>query len=400
MKFFNNQIVAVLQSGDVEIVNLSLYLLKRLFEGGNKVLQSMLLKQIQENGDALSDIKGRLSSIMSQLKNKRKAANKPPGMVSNIEDEEQEEEHNDYGLRLLQFLQNTCEGHFTLMKDYLRTQPENTRSFNLVLECVTFAGVVHKSLLDDIEGKLIFNPTIVNLAIQLFRTLTEFCSGCAGNVETVVNAKIIVRINRYLRTLMPATGGWVTYDGYLLKKHSKKLTQRYFVIDDGHLRRYSHKGGNLIRDYEISSNMHVSIVSKSTAVFEIKIYKSKTKRKARTAAQILLEDPNAEESETEVNEHRKLVKTMTLQAKDSATMMEWIEQLVKAGCKLVDGNQDKQLGDKMSLLFHSQSQPILDLVAKLPQTPSKELLKTMILSVSFTHIFILIIRFGYGSCWR
>ncbi len=71
---------------------------------------------------------------------------------------------------LLLFLQNLCEGHFTWMKDYLRKQYDNTKSVNLVKEVALFGSELERSI-----------NLNMSLGIQLFRTLTEFCSGCPRN---------------------------------------------------------------------------------------------------------------------------------------------------------------------------------------------------------------------------
>lgn len=83
--------------------------------------------------------------------------------------------------QVLLFLQNLCEGHnikmkvsdalfFKMAKDYLRAQWETVKSFNLVKECV--------SLIVEMEKNVEENFSLGN---QLFRTISEFSSGCPGN---------------------------------------------------------------------------------------------------------------------------------------------------------------------------------------------------------------------------
>ena len=51
-------------------------------------------------------------------------------------------------------------------QDYLREQPDNVKSFNIVGETAQFLNVVYSSI----------NSRTIDLVIQLFDTLNEFCS--------------------------------------------------------------------------------------------------------------------------------------------------------------------------------------------------------------------------------
>lgn len=109
------------------------------------------------------------------------------------------EDEKDNIEKLLLFMQNLCEGHYTEMKvfpivkvvfmqqDYLRDQWDNTKSFNLVKECVTLATELERGI-EEHWG----------LANQLFRTLNEFASGCPGNQVTISEAKVYVAFNRIM----------------------------------------------------------------------------------------------------------------------------------------------------------------------------------------------------------
>lgn len=52
------------------------------------------------------------------------------------------------------------------LQDYLREQPDNVKSFNIVGEIAQFLNVVYSSI----------NVKTIDLVIQLFSTLNEFCS--------------------------------------------------------------------------------------------------------------------------------------------------------------------------------------------------------------------------------
>lgn len=62
------------------------------------------------------------------------------------------------------------------MKDYLRKQYANTVSINLVKEVASFATELERTF-----KKKNFKDDPIDLAVQLFRTLTEFASGCPKN---------------------------------------------------------------------------------------------------------------------------------------------------------------------------------------------------------------------------
>lgn len=53
-----------------------------------------------------------------------------------------------------------------LLQNYLREQPDNVKSFNIIGETAQFLNVVYSSI----------NHRTVDLVIQLFNTLNEFCS--------------------------------------------------------------------------------------------------------------------------------------------------------------------------------------------------------------------------------
>ena len=54
------------------------------------------------------------------------------------------------------------------MKDYLREQPDNIKSFNIVAETAQFVNLVYSNI----------NASNIDLSVQLFETLNEFTVVC------------------------------------------------------------------------------------------------------------------------------------------------------------------------------------------------------------------------------
>ena len=90
----------------------------------------------------------------------------------------------------LRFLQLLCENGNTWFCHYLRVQPDNLRTVNLLhelLECAQFMFEV-----DD-------EPTYVRVLIQMLDTITEMCQGCMENQRVAFDLRIIDGINTVLR---------------------------------------------------------------------------------------------------------------------------------------------------------------------------------------------------------
>ena len=75
------------------------------------------------------------------------------------------------------------------MQNYLRSQTDHLRSFDLVTLCV---DLLHSIVFD-------INHESIDLVIQLAETLDEFCQGCVGNQIAVFDAQVIEDINYILR---------------------------------------------------------------------------------------------------------------------------------------------------------------------------------------------------------
>ncbi|GFO23772.1 inositol 1,4,5-trisphosphate receptor type 3-like isoform x9 [Plakobranchus ocellatus] len=90
---------------------------------------------------------------------------------------------------VLKLLARICDGQHSGLQNYLREQPDNVKSFNIVGETAQFLNVVYTTI----------NSTTVDLVIQLFDTLNEFCSGNQENRVVVYDMKAIDYINFILR---------------------------------------------------------------------------------------------------------------------------------------------------------------------------------------------------------
>jgi inositol 1,4,5-triphosphate receptor type 1 len=89
-------------------------------------------------------------------------------------------------LRVLQYM---CEGHNSELQNYLRYQPDNIRTIDLVSKTVAF----FTTLMDEI------NDATIELVIQTVDTLVEFSQGCQDNQKTIFDAKAVDSINFILR---------------------------------------------------------------------------------------------------------------------------------------------------------------------------------------------------------
>jgi inositol 1,4,5-triphosphate receptor type 1 len=90
---------------------------------------------------------------------------------------------------VLKILQNLCEGHNAVLQDYLRQQPDNMRSIDLVTETVHYA----KELVLEVDGHNIA------LVTQTITTLVEFAQGCVDNQHTLFQEQIVDTVNHLLR---------------------------------------------------------------------------------------------------------------------------------------------------------------------------------------------------------
>ena len=89
-------------------------------------------------------------------------------------------------LRVLQFM---CEGHNDVLQNYLRYQPDNIRSIDLVHGTVDILAVLVEDISED----------NVELIIQTVDTLVEFAQGCGENQGAIFDAQVSDHFNHVLR---------------------------------------------------------------------------------------------------------------------------------------------------------------------------------------------------------
>ncbi len=105
-----------------------------------------------------------------------------------IEQQTEQTQLKDSGYikQILRFLQLLCEGHNLELQSLLRLQPNSAKSVDLISET---AGC-----LEALEGGIDKNN--IDIAIQLFVTLTEYCQGpSAENQITLSRTKLCESIN-------------------------------------------------------------------------------------------------------------------------------------------------------------------------------------------------------------
>ncbi|XP_033730119.1 LOW QUALITY PROTEIN: inositol 1,4,5-trisphosphate receptor type 2-like [Pecten maximus] len=99
-------------------------------------------------------------------------------------------EDDGYIELVLRILGLMCDNQYRLLQDYLREQPDNIKSANLVAETTRFLDILYGSV----------NSKSMPLICQLFDTLVEFCSGNFANQACVFDNKICDYMNHILRT--------------------------------------------------------------------------------------------------------------------------------------------------------------------------------------------------------
>lgn len=90
---------------------------------------------------------------------------------------------------ILRFLQLLCENHNSDLQNYLRIQPTNKSSYNLVCETLQFLDCICGSTTGGLGLLgLWINENNVHLINQALETLTEYCQGpCHENQYSIIN---------------------------------------------------------------------------------------------------------------------------------------------------------------------------------------------------------------------
>ncbi|KAH9498183.1 hypothetical protein Btru_007903 [Bulinus truncatus] len=101
------------------------------------------------------------------------------------------EYRNDGYIELvLKVMARMCDGQNKHLQDYLREQPDNVKSFDIIAEVTRFLNVVYSNI----------NSKNIDLVIQLFETMNEFTAGNQENRVVIYDNKIIDYINFILRS--------------------------------------------------------------------------------------------------------------------------------------------------------------------------------------------------------
>ncbi|KAK6195687.1 hypothetical protein SNE40_001061 [Patella caerulea] len=91
---------------------------------------------------------------------------------------------------VLRVLGLMCDNQHNGIQNYLREQPDNIKSVNLVAETTKFLSILYSSI----------NNNTISLIIELFDTLVEYTSGNFANQTVVFDNKICDYINHILRS--------------------------------------------------------------------------------------------------------------------------------------------------------------------------------------------------------
>ena len=116
--------------------------------------------------------------------------------------------HGHYEV-LLSVLQSMCEGNNTIIQNYLRTQPDNIKDFNLITMVTEGLTLLLQETPIHIDS--------VPLVAQSVATLTEFCQGNSTNQRKAFDSRVFDCLNIMLRT---------EYGDLKAPKESGKKTQK------------------------------------------------------------------------------------------------------------------------------------------------------------------------------
>lgn len=153
-----------------------------LLDDGNEQTQASLCERLTE-GDSTGFFE-RLSLEMADCKLDVSLAH---GTTPPVADTARHETM----ILLLRFLQLLCENHNATLQNLVREQPENKRSFNLVLQTIQY--------LDHYGLALHINSHNVKGIVQCLQTLTEYCQGpCRNNQQTLASHGLDIIIKELL----------------------------------------------------------------------------------------------------------------------------------------------------------------------------------------------------------
>uniref|UniRef100_K1QLV5 Inositol 1,4,5-trisphosphate receptor n=1 Tax=Magallana gigas TaxID=29159 RepID=K1QLV5_MAGGI len=172
----------------------------KLSQGKSNLGSNMLLPGVMMNGGNKSSLQ--LNGLAGS-KSKVAPMENPEVIIGNVEEEELQElmeaamsmsgdlEFRDDGYieLVLRILGLMCDNQHHDIQNYLREQPDNIKSVNLVGETTKFLNILYSNISDK----------SMPLVVQLFDTLVEFTSGNQKNQAMVFDNKVCDYINHILR---------------------------------------------------------------------------------------------------------------------------------------------------------------------------------------------------------
>jgi inositol 1,4,5-triphosphate receptor type 1 len=157
-----------------------------------------LLKQKEQSEDARAKLKETMRQTISK-KAGRAFAQNMQGVV--VKDTPEEFKSSSGCIRLVFcVLQSMCEGHNAILQNYLRSQPDNIKSFNLVEIGAKFLLTVTEELMNSSsEANDEDSTDHESLVEQCLETLVEFSQGNVQNQATIFNARATDAVNILIR---------------------------------------------------------------------------------------------------------------------------------------------------------------------------------------------------------
>eukprot|EP00049_Salpingoeca_infusionum_P018394 m.357042 g.357042 ORF g.357042 m.357042 type:complete len:2607 (+) comp17695_c0_seq1:174-7994(+) len=214
----------LLSNNNDDVVQEALALLVALLRGGNdnaqdtfithflgtreetffSDIQSRIRRSIESSAEIrelkrqLAAAKGKEADVLGTLTLSSQQLQAGPlhSQIETVMQEEEEEKEDVFGQEdagnielVLRVLQYMCEGHRRDLQDYLRRQPDNIRSIDLVSETVR----VLIAMMDEIS------PQTIERLTQTVETLVEFAQGCQPNQQSIFDARAVDSINYMMR---------------------------------------------------------------------------------------------------------------------------------------------------------------------------------------------------------
>lgn len=113
----------------------------------------------------------------------------PDQFISEQPDNSLEYKNDGYIELVLKVMARMCDGQNQQLQNYLREQPDNVKSFDIIAEVTRFLDVVYSNI----------NGKSIDLVIQLFDSINEFTASNQENRVVIYDNKIIDYINFILR---------------------------------------------------------------------------------------------------------------------------------------------------------------------------------------------------------